>query len=116
MWTDGEIIDATMTPDALGQTELPTPLRRRFPLGCIFITPGAADLLAALDVSADSLVARHAAGDWGDIDAADRGLNERGLRDGDRVFSVYALAPDARVWVITEADRASTTVLQPEEY
>ena len=45
----------------------------------------------------------------------DRGENERALEIGARIFSVYG-TPDARLWVITEADRSSTTILRPEEY
>lgn len=59
---------------------------------------------------------RHAHGDWDDLDAHDWRLNERALRDGDRVFSIYTIAPGTRVWLITEASRASTTLLLPSEY
>jgi hypothetical protein len=59
---------------------------------------------------------RHAAGDWGDIDPEDRGLNEQALVEGSRIFSVYALPTTETMWVITEADRSSTTALLPSEY
>lgn len=42
--------------------------------------------------------------------------NADALRDGDRLFSAYQLAPELRLWVITEADRSATTVLLPEDY
>jgi len=62
-----------------------------------------------------SYLARHAAGDWGDICGADRRENERSLRHGWRVLSSYPVG-DAKVWVLTEADRSATTILLPEEY
>ncbi len=85
------------------------------PLGRVVATPGA--LEAILGEGGDPLayVARHAAGDWGELCGFDRRENEIALREGYRVFSSYE-APAGRVWVITEADRFVTTVLLPEEY
>jgi len=60
-------------------------------------------------------VARHSRGDWGDVDDHDRQVNERAVKDGARLMSVYRDGDEA-FWVITEADRSSTTVLLPEEY
>lgn len=60
-------------------------------------------------------LARHAAGDWGELCGFDRRENERSLRHGYRVLSSYEVG-EGRVWVITEADRSVTTVLLPEEY
>jgi len=86
-----------------------------FPLGYTTATPHALDLLHAHSTSPATLLNRHAAGDWGQIDPEDRGLNERALLDGDRVLSVYQVGT-ACVWVITEADRSATTLLLPEDY
>jgi hypothetical protein len=60
-------------------------------------------------------LARHAAGDWGDLCAFDRRQNQIALRDGLRVLSSYDV-PAGRVGIITEADRSVTTILLPEEY
>jgi hypothetical protein len=85
----------------------------RFPLGRLVATPGA---LAALDpAQLLTVIGRHAAGDWGDLDREDRAANDAALRHGTRLLSAYAL-DGARVWIITEADRSATTVLLPEEY
>jgi hypothetical protein len=94
--------------------------RVSFQLGQLLATPGALDLLERHGVSAATLLARHAAGDWGEIDAKDRGLNEQALHTGARIFSVYHVGAEA-VWVITNAaaddgDRDATTVLLPSEY
>jgi hypothetical protein len=66
-----------------------------------------------------SLLARHVFGDWGDLCTEDKESNERALAQGGRLLSSYeaGLGRDAtKVWVITEADRSSTTFLLPEEY
>ncbi|MGI4791096.1 MAG: hypothetical protein ACRYFS_19895 [Janthinobacterium lividum] len=88
----------------------------RFPLGQLLSTPGAIAALQAVGMTPLSLLVRHAAGDWGDLDAEDKQLNERALQDGSRIFSAYCLAAGLKVWVITEANRAATTVLLPDEY
>ncbi len=86
----------------------------RFPLGRIVATPGALALLDAVEVG--DLLGRHAAGDWGDLDAHDRRENGRALKTGARIFSAYETSKGGRVWIITEADRSSTCILRPEEY
>ena len=60
-----------------------------------------------------------AAGDWSELCAEDAAENTLSVARGFRIFSAYAYdegRPDARVWVITEADRSSTCVLLPEDY
>jgi hypothetical protein len=84
----------------------------KFPSGRLLTTPGAMEVLGP---GATALVDRHLAGDWGDCDAADRKANDDALANGERVFSAYE-TPAGRVWIITEADRSTTTVMLPEEY
>lgn len=81
------------------------------PLGGLYATPGA----LALGIDLGALLGRHAAGDWGDVDADDRATNRRALLTGARLLSAYQ-TPAGRVWIITEADRSATTVLLPSEY
>ena len=85
----------------------------RFELGVVCATPGA--ILALGPALIAELLGRHASGDWGDLGAFDRRENELAVREGLRIFSAYD-TPCGRAWVITEADRSSTTVLLPEEY
>jgi hypothetical protein len=54
-------------------------------------------------------------GDWGDLDCHNRRANERALRDGARLLSAYDTEA-GRVWIVTEADRSTTTVPLPSEY
>ena len=60
--------------------------------------------------------ARHARGDWGDLDAHDRAANKGALQIGARIFSSYRMPDGEKLWIITEADRSSTTALLPGEY
>lgn len=65
------------------------------------------------------LLQRHLSGDWGEVCKADARENERSLKHGWRIMSVYEVNPcgvSRRLWIITEADRSSTCVLLPNEY
>ena len=86
----------------------------RLRLGRLFTTPGVLERVAGDAVLA--ALGRHVRGDWGDVDAEDRAANDRALEEGTRVLSSYRDAAGVKFWVITEADRSSTTVLLPSEY
>ena len=86
-----------------------------FELGLMCITPSAKDELQTLGYNYQLLLHRHHRGDWGDLDSDDLDANEDALHTGARLFSVY-LINDVKFWVITEADRSSTTILLPSEY
>ena len=85
-----------------------------FPLGRTVITRGALDALDGEEVLAG--IARHARGDWGDICSEDQQANDDALRVGTRLLSAFNTDGGQNFWIITEADRSSTTVLLPEEY
>ncbi len=42
--------------------------------------------------------------------------NELSVKEGFRILSAYRTSQDVKLWVVTEADRSSTTVLLPGEY
>jgi hypothetical protein len=92
------------------------PMVPKFPLGQTVATPGALAALADSSQSPGDFIQRHHAGDWGQVGKADAEANELGLKDGDRLFSVYKTLKGVKLWVITEADRSSTCILLPEEY
>ncbi|NKA72386.1 plasmid related protein [Ralstonia solanacearum] len=93
--------------------KLPQP---RLPLGHLLATPAAVAVLATADVSIFKLLNRHARGDWGDLSDEDRQQNDQAAVTAQRVLSSYLLGNGRKVWIITEADRAMTTVLLPEDY
>ena len=86
-----------------------------FSLGKTLATPAARDELSELNYSPLDLLRRHMSGDWGDLDTDDLDANEDALSTGSRLFSAYIIQ-GTKFWVITEADRSSTTILLPSEY
>jgi hypothetical protein len=82
----------------------------------IVATPGALEALQRSGETPASFLHRHVVGDWGDLDEADRAENELSAREGFRLLSAHHLRDGTKIWIITEADRSSTTILLPEEY
>jgi hypothetical protein len=85
----------------------------KFPSGQIVTTRNAADRLTPAAIAEG--LARHLAGDWGDLPPEDVRSNEDALRRGGRLFSAYG-KDNGRFWIITEWDRSVTTILLPEDY
>lgn len=90
----------------------PSPL---FPLGRVFATPGAVKALTLANVYPARLLERHVTGGWDEMGRDDQLANIEALVDGGRIFSAYRVG-DLKIWLITEANRASTTILLPSEY
>ena len=85
----------------------------KFSIGRLVSTPGVLAQVPADDIL--FALARHARGDWGDLDLPDREANDEALRTGERLLSAYVATTGVRFWIITEADRTSTCTLLPEE-
>lgn len=85
-------------------------------LGRILATPAALDALQEAKLPADDYLQRHGNADWGDLDEEDGKANDRALEEGGRLLSSYRLPTGATLWIITEADRSSTTLLIPADY
>ncbi len=90
-----------------------TPL---FSLGRLVATPGALEALQRSGQSPTAFLARHVSGDWGDVSAEDKRLNDEAVKDGTRILSAYRTIAGVRIWVITEADRSSSFLLLLDEY
>jgi hypothetical protein len=88
----------------------------RFPLGQLVWTPGAIEAFQQAGEGPLSYLRRHVRGDWGDVDEGDAQENEFSVDRHLRIFSVYHLKDNTKIWIITEADRSATTILLPEEY
>jgi len=95
-------------------TDYNLPPARLIPLGKLFITSNACEVLSHNDIL--RALRRHAHGDWGDLDAEDRRSNDLASMNGDRLLSAYRSKEDRKFWIITEWDRSATTVLLPEDY
>ena len=93
------------------------PLQARFASGRIVMTIGVDTLVDEGRLDPTPYLYRHLSGDWVDLDASDRSLNDAALQSGnDRLFSSYQVASDLKLWIITEWDRSVTTLLLPSEY
>lgn len=92
----------------------------KFELGKIVATPGALQVLETFGLSMLDVLNRHAHGDWGELATKDARANDLALKTGDQLLSSYKLGDreeegEDRVWVFTEASRASTCVFLAEE-
>ena len=88
----------------------------KFEPGRIVSTPGALRAMEGTDENPLTFLARHLAGDWGELSAEDIRENEFSLVHGFRLLSAYKLSDGTKIWIITEADRSATTFLLPDEY
>jgi hypothetical protein len=100
-----------------------TVIRPRFPLGQIVMTATVANIIAddtGFAAFSAACMKRHMTGDWGEMSQEDIDRNNEALVHGSRLFSSYKMPKpierDDKLWIITEADRSSTTILFPSEY
>jgi len=88
----------------------------KFPLGRVVATPGALTALEEANQNPFEFLARHQAGDWGELCEEDQKENEFSVQNGFRILSAYRTRNNVKLWVITEADRSSTCLLLSQEY
>lgn len=102
----------TNTTDAKQATQAST----LFPLGQIMLTPGAIDALNEAGQMPHEFIERHAKLEQGELSEDDYKENLFSADKHLRIFSAYQTARNAKLWIITEADRSATTILLPSEY
>lgn len=88
----------------------------RFPLGRMFLTPGAIEALEEAGQSPQEFINRHARLEQGELSEDDYQENLFSVDKALRIFSAYKTAQGVKLWIITEADRSATTILLPSEY
>jgi hypothetical protein len=88
----------------------------RFSPGSVVATPGVLEAFRASGDDPMAYLVRHVAGDWGEVNTKDWQANEQSLLRELRLLSVYTMSNGTKFWIITEADRSSTTFLLPDEY
>jgi len=89
-----------------------TPL---FPHGNILATPSVISVTTEEERS--TFLLRHQIGSWEETPKEDRMQNMIGLTMGFRILSLHtAHLSGQKVWLITEADRSSTTMILPDKY
>lgn len=86
----------------------------KFQIGKLVATPAVLEAVPQDEIFA--ALSRHVKCDWGNLCAEDWLLNNAALHSSQRLFSVYHSAEGVKFYIITEADRSSTTVLLPEDY
>ncbi len=99
-------------PDGLRSCQ---PARPLFRLGQIVATRGVLAYIEHHGIAADPYLKRHVSGDWGSVPPEDARANCLAVQHGARILSSYDIV-GKHVWIITEADRSTTTLLFPEEY
>jgi hypothetical protein len=87
-----------------------------FPLGRIYLTPGASEELEMANQEPFEFLAKHQRGDWGIVGKEDSQENDFSVKNGFRILSAYKTNKNVKLWIITEADRSCSTILLPEEY
>ncbi len=85
-----------------------------FELGSTVATPTVLEAVPQEEIFA--ALRRHQNCDWGDVCPQDKWTNDRAVKGGERLFSVYHSTDGTKFWIITEWDRSATTVLLPEDY
>jgi hypothetical protein len=88
--------------------------KQKFPFGQIVATPAALNTIPNEEII--NALQRHGRGDWGKCFLCDWEENERSLKAGDRLHSVYYSTQNVEFWIMTEWDRSVTTVLLPKDY
>ena len=86
--------------------------------GQIVMTAAISHLVEIGQLNPTTYLKRHLVGDWGNLCDEDWNTNQQALKHGDRLFSSYDVdaGDESRIWIITEADRSSTTLLLPSDY
>jgi hypothetical protein len=87
-----------------------------FSLGEIYLTIGAKEALEESNQLPNEFLQRHQTSEYGDICESDKRENELSVKEGFRILSSYKTLKGVKIWVITEANRSSTTIFLPDEY
>jgi hypothetical protein len=88
----------------------PTRLKPLFHPGKLLVSHAALAALRANSVPVISVVLRHIAGDWGIVSDDDKRQNDVSIATGLRLISIYRLSDQTRILIITEWNRADTTI------
>jgi predicted transcriptional regulator len=87
-------------------------------VGQVLVTRGVADLAKEKRVFASFVrksLERYRKGDWGDMSDEDKRLNNLNLEKHLRLFASYESPNLPEIWITTEPDRSSSTVMFPDE-
>jgi len=88
-------------------------MEKNLELGQVVATPACLDAIGEEGIGL--ALALHRRCHWGEVDEEDRATNDEAHRVGTRILSQWTVRGE-KFWIITEADRSSTTALLPSEY
>jgi len=110
----GSTVSGARPPPVAARPAGKVPSRSLGWLGHLRVTAQAAQCVPVTEML--DAFARHAAGDWGAMDAHDRKENDRALITRGRLLSVHTTRAGQPFWIITDPGWRSTTLLLPEDY
>lgn len=94
----------------------------KIPLGRLVMTRGVADFFdehPKIMTMMWGWLGLHQTGECPYLDEEDQATNHAAIQYGNRVLTAWPTGMDGeqkKIWIITEADRSSTTLLFPDEY
>lgn len=94
--------------------------RAKFELGRVVVTRGVFDRMDDTGFAdfVHKSFSRYTQCLWGTLSDEDKELNDLAVKAGEgRIMgSYFSASTGEKIWIITEHDRSSTTILFPEEY
>ncbi len=94
------------------ESDAPQPL---FEGGWVMATPQALTALKEAELELMEVLVRHLVGDWGDIDEAEKLLNDLAVNHSQRITSAYQLPTGKEIWVTTAGNRQTTWLKLPDQ-
>lgn len=99
-------------PTAASEAAVGVPGAALFGLGRVVVTATCLQAVARVNPGGEvgaqlvlaPLLARHARGEWGDVDPADARINWAAVKNGSRILSAYTVCGDVKVWIITDGE------------
>ncbi len=82
-----------------------------FPLGQIFLTIGAQYVLEEASQLQNEFLVKHQKGEWGLVSEDAAKENDLSVEEDFQILSAYKTSKNKKIWIITKANRESTTLL-----
>lgn len=103
-----------------GEQILDTIKYRRFELGDITISPGVTEMIIEKNIDIIPYFARHAAGDWGEVEWREKNDNNRAVTFDRKITSLYHMYTEGtglrrNMNILTDAERTTTSARLPKE-
>ena len=90
-------------------------INNKFQLGQVLITKQLHDFVMKNDIPILKYLRRHSSCDWGDLDDEDWRQNNDAIDNNYPIISVYNVN-NKKIFIVTEADKSTTTMCFADEY